>query len=308
MGRKCSEVVVLGVSFKNAKEACIYYNISYSTVCDRRKKSGKLFSEIIEDILSSRFITDGITFQNTEEACKYFNVPSDKVRKLIRESNISVDEAILSVKNALAEVVIINGKEFSSVREACKYFNVNYNTVITYKSKYNMSYNEAINKLLQTKCKNNGFVVNGLTFKSWLDACNYFNVSYYSATTIVGRENISWEDCINRLIKHNSEDFVVGGVAYKNISNACKDRGKNLNTVLDRISVGYSIDEAFDLAPRCVDGIIDKKQWNSKSIAKVVKILEIVGGKVYKCSENNKVIYYSKEEMFEKWEELKGDS
>ena len=83
---------------------------------------------------------------NLKEICQYFNVNYNKLNKIIKKYNMTLEEAINCNRcNKIYTVFKDTDREFTgNLREICQHFNINYHAFRLRINRYNITLEEAI--------------------------------------------------------------------------------------------------------------------------------------------------------------------
>ena len=257
------EITIEGKTFKSIKEACKHYNLNYSTIRNRLDNLHLSLEEAFNinqpDInigLQYKEITiEGKTFKSVKEACKYYDLEKEYHTIIYRlNSGWSVEDAFglyieMNYKNGRS--IVIDGNSFISIKEACDYYDLDYEKVRHRISNYGWSIEEAF-ELKQRDKSNKPITVEGKTFKSIKEACEFYNLS--DITTIYSRLNNGWsiEEAFElKLRSKSNKPITIEGKTFKSIRQACKYYNLNYKKVIHRLhNYGWTIEEAFELVPR----------------------------------------------------------
>lgn len=296
------EVVVNGVAYSSFSEVCREYNIARNTV---RGRLGKGMS--LEEALTTKAVHkpkivinyDGNRYNSLSEFCSEYGLDY-KISYQRMSQGWSIEEILGTVHrdNSSYRKVEVEGKVFKSLHEAGEHYGVK-GTLVSQRLYRGWSLEEA----LGIKSREKGLNVLGIHYNHVTDACEALGKS---KTKVKWRLNNGWSveeafDLVDR-IQIRGESIVVEGEEFRSIKDACRRYGLRLCIVCERLRNGWTIDEAFELVPRCFNGFINSRYWNNAIHS--IKIDNILSKDTYKCVECGVIRYYTKEELFKKWVEL----
>ena len=203
--------------------------------------------------MEEKIILKNITFKSKRKACEYFDVNYNSVMKRI-ERGWSIEEAFELVKRKQKNKIpiTVESKTFESIKEACRYYKLNSGTV-SQRIREGWSVEEAF-ELIERKPKfGKTIIVNGKTFTSIKEACEYYNIRY---NTAIARYSYGWSvEEIFELTKRKSKGrkpITVDEKTFKSIKEACRYYKLSYNTIKTRLRRGWSAEEAFGLIKKCI--------------------------------------------------------
>ena len=267
--RKGILITLEGKTFDSIKEACEYYNISYSTISNRLNR-GWTIEEAFgltnkENKHGKKPITiqDNV-FKSLAEACRYYNLSYNIVSNRLNRG-WTIEEAFeLVYRNNNCNTVIVKGKTFNSVKEACDYYGLNYGTVNGRIHK-GWSIEKAFDKPTNIKRKNNKnskskpITVDGKYFECIKDAAEYYGLNYGTLKWKL-RTGCSIEDAFNlkerKFIESGSKliELVLTEEEFNNLEKL------SMKLEMDKIDIIKQSLKSFEL----VNNIIECKNEENK--------------------------------------------
>ncbi|MDA7624109.1 GIY-YIG nuclease family protein [Akkermansiaceae bacterium] len=149
-----------------------------------------------------------------------------------------------------AKPVKINGKQYPSLRSAARGIGVNYGTVKN-RVRAGISAEEALLAPVQ-KQSTGSITVGGDEYPSLSDAARKFGISPslacerrrrgFSLEQALGIDEISWAQ--------KPKSIVLEGIEYPSRAEACRYYGFDEKFIDNRLNLGWSIDEAFEVTER----------------------------------------------------------
>ena len=175
-----------GKHFNSIKDACKYYNLDYDRTYIRLCIQNWSVEEAFGLVKRHKYdkygkITIGDkTFENLKEVCDHYNLNRKKVSSRL-ELGWSIEEAIGLIERDYnnRKSITIEGKTFKSITEACIYYNVD-----RIKVNNRMRKGWSIEETFELVKKEDGrgkkgtpITLEGKTYKSIKEACDYYNLS-----------------------------------------------------------------------------------------------------------------------------------
>ena len=254
------QIIVQDKIFNSISEACKYYNLPYETISTRLRLGWSVkraFSTKINTKKSGRrqITLHGKTYKSVSEACKYYNLSYTAILNRLNRG-WSVEKAfevdIKPPKQLINKVITLNGEQIT-IGEACKKYNIKLRDV------NNRWYrNWSIEEIFEFIYRNNNcseIVIQGNTFKSIKEACDYHNVNYGTICARMSR-GMSAEEAITTPVmdKNNgngrSKPITVDGKRFVSIKAAADYYGLNYGTVKWKLRKGWSIEDTFNISNR----------------------------------------------------------
>ena len=296
-----------GVIHPNLRSACVKYNVPYSKAYNRRK-SGWSYERIFiteresktSNGRSKKYHINGVIYNNIDEICFVFKVTHNTILKYTDKYNISVEKFIENLDFYMpskSNKYELEGVEYSSIPEVCLKYNKDYEKVQN-RLQSGWSLEEAVDLVDRNSKIYSGieYNVRGMKFSSKSSMCNYYGVSISGFNRRID-SGWSLEEALG--ITPRQEDFIiVDGLKFKNKTDIASHFKVNRSTMNSRVSSGRSYEEAVGIIPVVnSEGVINISL--SSKISSSVSILSFVANDYYKCDDNGKIKYYSKNELFE---------
>ena len=287
-----NKYTILGKVFKNKRQIYDYFKISPSSLNYYLNKNYSVEDSVLS-ILNSRcsvIPVNGKEFKTLLNACEYYKVSYVGVCNDVRVNNLTAEQAInkrLDIKN-IGKSIFVKGLALKNKSEACKYYKVNLSTVLNNEKRLGLSFEDAI------FYKKEVFTAFSKEFSSKKEACVFYKVSYFNVCKLLRNKEYSLEEAILIEQKKGKSLFNWNGKEYKNLSDICNDFGLSYSSFLKRKKAGWSIEEIVGVIPRIVKGVIA-----SRHIGLGVYINGYLENSYYRCNDNGKIKYYSKDELFE---------
>lgn len=334
------EVVINNRKYVNLRSACLLLGLNYNTIYSRIKKGMSIEDAINTPVQVSsnpnEVVIKGKPFSSGVSACNFYGINRSKVYRIMERENVSFEVAINKIidgdygeessKYFLTKrfEVTINGILFKSLADAYSHYGVSKDSTREFRA-LGYSHEESINMVLEKKgeCGKGYNNQNSYNTKYNAKAVSFNGVDYESVTAMCKDYNVSPIEYYKRLkrgwtmeqaleVAPRSTKVIskikptVFGRQFQTVKEACDYYGVSTVTYRGRRRKGYSEEESLGLVPRCVNGIIDKKQWNfSNNTNDTGVTIQCSIGNMYKCIENGALRYFSKRELFEKFEEAR---
>ena len=165
------------------------------------------------------FDYNGIHFNSISEACKYYNINQGYLSRIIKDNNITVQEALdhfLGIKILKKENTYrskpfdYNGIHFKSRKTACIYYNIDQGYLSRIIKKYNVTIQEALDHCIYhhkiPNSKNKSFDYNGIHFYSRNAAYKYYNINPSSLINIIKNNSITIQEALDIAISKNNKN------------------------------------------------------------------------------------------------------
>lgn len=294
-------LILKGVYYPSFHSACKAYNVPYSSSYTRRYVYGWSLEEVflgaidVKKLERKSYIIFGEEYPSLNAVCKKFNVKSDTVNKYVKKYGITVAEFIENIGEYISSKrnsYVVEGVSYITLQDVCNAYSKDYNKVYRRVHK-GWSIEEAIDLVKrEVKNKPKEYIVRGRVFKSKSEMCSHYNIS---TDGFNGRIKKGWtvEEALGLVDK--KDYLIVDGKKFESKVAISAYYKINRGTLIRRTSKGYSLEEAIGLFPRVDSGIIVK---DSYSICSSVRILSYVANNYYKCKEDGRIKYYSKDELF----------
>ena len=254
---KYLNLTIFGKTFKYIVEAAEYYNINYGVIY-RRLENGWSIEDGVSIPVKEGVVGKTITVGNNEfvsisEAARYYNLDNGKIYYRLK-NGWTIDEAFELVKKEKATIkpIIVEGVSYKSITEACKHYNLDPKRII-YRLNNGWSVEEAFGFVEKEKIVEPiTITVEGRTYNSIAEACKHYNLR---SGKVYGRINRGWSieeafELVKRDNNRNNKEIIVNGIVFKSLAEACKHYNLNYSTIKNRLHVGWSIEEGFELVQR----------------------------------------------------------
>ena len=292
------EVIIYGKKYENLRKASVILDFDYEKVRKKKSRNPSLsLEEIIKSVnsglKSNSVVYKGKVFPDLQSFCKEYNL-SYSYMFTKRKRGYSLEDSINMYNTyCLEKRVLAGGKVFKDLVEACKYYKKD-EDLVRGRIKQGWEIEEAL-ELVYRK-KRNDIEFEGIIYSDAKELCEKFSINY---NTFNRRKADGWSlyECVY------GKPFILNGIQYLHRKDACDKLGYTEKTIRGRIARGYSVEEAFGVFPYCIDGIIVTR--SNPLVKKVfpisssVEAISYVTNGYYKCKEEGKIKYYSKDELFE---------
>lgn len=287
-----SEYEVEGVVYSSKKEACRILKVGVDTVNKRLEKGWS--KEEAFGLVSKEFIVvGGASYSSISEACTVLG----KDNKLVNSrlfNNWSLDEAFDIVprkKKIRGKEVTLKGVIYPNLRVACEELNKDYRTVYSRIHVLGYTYEEAFDII--PKVTESSFEYKGVMYSSINHACKELGLNVATVNKRISKYGYSKEEALDL---GASERILIefGSKIYYSLMSFCKDYGLNYSSVTGRISKRcFTPYQAIGIEPRTENGVI-----LNGLIGRGISVVSYVTKDYYKCDDNGKIKYYSKDELF----------
>lgn len=287
-----SEYELGGVVYSSKKEACRVLKVYVSTV-DARLEKGWSKEEAFGLVKKDCIDVGGVIYSNVAEACKILKKDPKLVNSRLY-NGWSLDEAFDIVerkKQYKGKKVPIGGVEYPNLRVACEVLGKDYKVVYSRIHTLGYSYDEAFD-IVERESKDS-FEYKGVTYRNLRHACDELGLNINTVQKRISGYGYSREEALDMGADCKFISIDLGNKKYKSLYSFCRDYGLNYSSVTGRINKnGYSVLQAVGIEPYSVDGVIVKG-----IIGSGVSVISYTANNYYKCLENGKIKYYSKDEL-----------
>lgn len=246
--KTCRSITVKGIQFNKKKDACAYFGVNQVTV-KYRLRNGKSLDEAFAPVGQyNPIVVEGVQYKNIKDASLHYNIKSEVVRARLY-MGWPIDKAFKTPVRSCRRPVCIEGKMFASTKEACEYYDINYSTV-----KYRLNKDWTIEEALELIPKKDKFIgpvtVGDKNFKSYCEACKYFNIR---KEVVKYRLRRGWtiEEAFGAKVRPRTqyETIKIKDKTFNSLAEACKFYDILKNTVRYRLKHGWSIEDALCTRP-----------------------------------------------------------